>query len=76
MREKDKIARKMVEEFVWLKEKEIQMLKKLKEDRTRILPHEEREHTVRVIAEIIQEIKEELETYYWMRERQGEVLYL
>lgn len=76
MREKDKIARKMVEEFVWLKEKEIQMLKKLKEDRTRILPHEEREHTVRVIAEIIQEIKEELETYYWMKERQGEVLYL
>ncbi len=76
MRKKENITRKMVEELVWLKEKEIQMLKKLKEDKTRILPHEEREHTVRVIAEIIQEIKEELNLYYGMRDMRAEVVYL
>jgi len=76
MSEKEKIARKMVEELVWLKEKEIKMFEKLKENGINLLPQEERENTVRVFGEIIQEIKEELNVYYGMRDLQAEGLFL
>jgi len=76
MSKKEKIARKMVEELVWLKEKEIKMFEKLKENGINLLPQEERENTMRVFGEIIQEIKEELNVYYGMRDLQAEGLFL
>ena len=66
----------MVEELVWLKEKEIKMFEKLKENGINLLPQEERENTMRVFGEIIQEIKEELNVYYGMRDLQAEGLFL
>jgi len=76
MSKKEKIARKMVEELVWLKEKEIKMFEKLKENGINLLPQEERENTMRVFGEIIQEIKEELKVYYGIRDLQAEGLFL
>lgn len=67
MNKKEKPSKVVVEELVWLKEKEIKMLEKLKENGIKLLPQEEREDTIKVFGEIIQEMKKELEVYQSMR---------
>lgn len=66
MSEKEKTAKVVVEELVWVKEKEIKMLEKLKENGIKFLPQEEREDTIKVFGEIIQEKKKELEVVQGM----------
>ena len=66
MSEKEKTAKVVVEELVRLKEKEIKMLEKLKENGIKFLPQEGREDTIKVFSEIIQEKKKELEVVQGM----------
>ena len=66
MSEKEKTAKVVVKELVWLKEKEIKMLEKLKENGIKFFPQEEREDTIKVFGEIIQEKKKELEVVQGM----------
>lgn len=66
MSKKEKPSKVVVEELVRLKEKEIKMLEKLKENGIKFFPQEEREDTIKVFGEIIQEKKKELEVVQGM----------
>lgn len=66
MREKDKTTEEMIEEvslFIFLKEREIEFLENMQKNGMEFLPPEEREHTVKVLGEIIEAKKKELEKY-------------
>jgi DNA-binding Lrp family transcriptional regulator len=69
MSEKEKTAKEMREElnlFVLLKEKEIEFLERITENGIKFLPQEERELTINMFDEIIQEKKKELEVVQGM----------
>ena len=66
MSEKEKNTKKMVEEvslYVFLKEKEIEFLENIQKTGMEYLPQEEREYTMKVLGEIVEEKKKELEKY-------------
>ena len=62
----EKKAKKMVEEvslYIFLKEKEIEFLENIQKTGMEYLPQEEREYTIKVLSEIVEEKKKELEKY-------------
>jgi hypothetical protein len=66
MSEKEKNTKKIVEEvslFIFLKEKEIEFLENIQKTGMEYLPQEEREYTIKVLSEIVEEKKKELEKY-------------
>ena len=66
MSEKEKNIKEMLEElslFIFLKEKEIEFLERIKDDGMKFIPQEERKHTIKVLGEIVEAKKKELETY-------------
>lgn len=63
---KEKTFKEIFEElslFIFLKEKEIDFLERMKENGMKFLPQEEREHTIQVLSEIVEAKKKELEKY-------------
>ncbi len=66
MSERKKNTEKMVEEvslYIFLKEKEIEFLENVQKNGMEFLPQEEREYTIKVLSEIVEEKKKELEKY-------------
>lgn len=66
MSERKKNTKKMVEEvslYIFLKEKEIEFLENVQKNGMEFLPQEEREYTIKVLSEIVEEKKKELEKY-------------
>lgn len=66
MNTKEKTFKEIFEElslFIFLKEKEIDFLERMKENGMKFLPQEQREHTIQVLSEIVEAKKKELEKY-------------
>ena len=66
MSDKEKNTKKAVEEvslYIFLKEKEIEFLENIQKTGMEYLPQEEREYTIKVLSEIVEEKKKELEKY-------------
>ncbi len=66
MSERKKNTKKMVEEvslYIFLKEKEIEFLENVQKNGMEFLPQEEKEYTIKVLSEIVEEKKKELEKY-------------
>ncbi len=66
MSKKEKTFKEIFEElslFIFLKEKEIDFLERMKKNGMTFLPHEERAHTIQVLGEIVEAKKKELEKY-------------
>jgi hypothetical protein len=66
MSERKKNTKKMVEEvslYIFLKEKEIEFLENVQKNGMEFLPQGEREYTIKVLSEIVEEKKKELEKY-------------
>ncbi len=66
MSEKEKTLKEIFEElslFIFLKEKEIDFLERMKKNGMKFLPQEERAHTIQVLGEIVEAKKKELEKY-------------
>lgn len=66
MNKKEKTFKEIFEElslFIFLKEKEIDFLERMKNDGMKFLPYEDRAHTIQVLAEIVEAKKKELEKY-------------
>jgi hypothetical protein len=66
MSERKKNTKKMVEEvslYIFLKEKEIEFLENVQKNGMEFLPQGEREYTIKVLTEIVEEKKKELEKY-------------
>ncbi len=66
MSERKKNTKKMVEEvslYIFLKEKEIEFLENVQKNGMEFLRQEEREYTIKVLSEIVEEKKKELEKY-------------
>lgn len=56
----------MIEEvslYIFLKEKEIEFLENIQKTGMEYLPQEEREYTIKVLSEIVEEKKRELEKF-------------
>ncbi|NIM99586.1 MAG: hypothetical protein GTO24_16405 [candidate division Zixibacteria bacterium] len=66
MSEKEKTLKEIFEElslFIFLKEKEIDFLERMKKNGMKFLPHKDRAHTIQVLTEIVEAKKKELEKY-------------
>ncbi len=66
MSKKEKTFKEIFEElslFIFLKEKEIDFLERMKKNGMTFLPQEERAHTIQVLGEIVEAKKKELEKY-------------
>lgn len=66
MSEKEKTLKEIFEElslFIFLKEKEIDFLERMKKNGMKFLPQKEREQTIQVLGEIVEAKKKELERY-------------
>lgn len=66
MNTKEKTFKEIFEElslFIFLKEKEIDFLERMKKNGMKFLPQKEREHTIQVLGEIVEAKKKELEKY-------------
>jgi hypothetical protein len=66
MDKKEKTFKEIFEElslFIFLKEKEIDFLEKMKKNGMTFLPQKEREQTIQVLSEIVEAKKKELERY-------------
>jgi hypothetical protein len=66
MSERKKNTKKIVEEvslYIFLKEKEIEFLENVQKNGMEFLPQGEREYTIKVLSEIVEEKKKELEKY-------------
>ncbi|MGD2245507.1 MAG: hypothetical protein PVI11_03055 [Candidatus Aminicenantes bacterium] len=66
MSEKEKTLKEIFEElslFIFLKEKEIDFLERMKKNGMKFLPQGERAHTIQVLGEIVEAKKKELEKY-------------
>jgi hypothetical protein len=66
MSKRGKDTKKIVEEvslYIFLKEKEIEFLENIQKTGMEYLPQDEREYTMKVLGDIVEEKKKELEKY-------------
>ncbi len=66
MSTKEKTIKEIFEElslFIFLKEREIDFLERIKNDGMKFLPQKDRAYTIQVLTEIVEAKKKELEKY-------------